>query len=102
MILTKCMKRSKLSTQVLQERKDRLPHYEKLKAISPHYHVDKIKADVFIVHGGRDEQAHYDNALNIHEQFEKHNKPLKWMWKETEGHGFADPENRLDLMEAMV
>ena len=75
---------------------------EKLKAISPHYHVDKIKADVFIVHGGRDEQAHYDNALNIHEQFEKHNKPLKWMWKETEGHGFADPENRLDLMEAMV
>ncbi|MBF39734.1 S9 family peptidase [Idiomarina sp. UBA4520] len=75
---------------------------EKLKAISPHYHVDKIKADVFIVHGGRDEQAHYDNALNIREQFKKHNKPLKWMWKETEGHGFAAPENRLDLMEAMI
>ena len=47
----------------------------KLKEISPHYHVDKIKASVFIVHGGRDEQAHYDNALNIRKEFERHNKP---------------------------
>lgn len=75
---------------------------KKLIEISPHYHVDKIKADVFIVHGGRDEQAHYDNALNIREEFKKHGKEITWMWKETEGHGFADPENRLDLMEAMV
>lgn len=74
----------------------------KLKEISPHYHVDKIKASVFIVHGGRDEQAHYDNALNIRKEFERHNKPLKWMWKNTEGHGFASPKNRLDLMREIV
>lgn len=75
---------------------------EKLKEVSPHYHVDKIKASVFIVHGGRDEQAHYDNALNIRKEFERLNRPLKWMWKNTEGHGFADPENRLDLMREIV
>jgi dipeptidyl aminopeptidase/acylaminoacyl peptidase len=74
----------------------------KLKEISPHYHVDKIKAEVFIVHGGRDEQAHFNNALNIRKEFESIGKDIKWMWKQTEGHGFQDKENKLDLFEAMI
>ncbi|MBV7314159.1 S9 family peptidase [Shewanella sp. NIFS-20-20] len=68
-----------------------------MKRHSPAHNADKIKAGVMIVHGGRDEQAHYENAYVMRDALQKVGKDPVWVWKETEGHGFYDEENRKDL-----
>ncbi|GLS83592.1 alpha/beta hydrolase family protein [Paraferrimonas haliotis] len=73
-----------------------------MKAISPVYHVDKIKAPVFIVHGGKDLQAHYENAYRLRDALEKAGKEYEWMFKRTEGHGFYDETNRAEYFEAII
>lgn len=73
-----------------------------IEAFSPARHVDKIKAAVFIVHGEKDERAHYDHALLLRDKFEQANKPYKWLTKPKEGHGFYNEENRLDLYNQML
>lgn len=73
-----------------------------IEAFSPARHVDKIKAAVFIVHGEKDERAHYDHALLLRDKFEQANKPYKWLTKPKEGHGFYKEENRLDLYNQIL
>ncbi|MGL4474004.1 MAG: alpha/beta hydrolase family protein [Shewanella sp.] len=68
-----------------------------MKRHSPAHNADKIKAGVMIVHGGRDEQAHYENAYVMRDALKKVGKEPVWVWKETEGHGFYDEDNRKDL-----
>ncbi|MCF1428370.1 MAG: prolyl oligopeptidase family serine peptidase [Shewanella sp.] len=75
---------------------------EKMKQHSPAHNAEKIKAGVFIVHGGRDEQAHYENAYVMREALTKVGKPPKWLWKNTEGHGFYDEGNRQELFQEML
>lgn len=73
-----------------------------MKKNSPAYHADKIKAGVFLVHGGRDEQAHYENAYVMRDALAKAGKEPKWLWKRTEGHGFYDEDNRKELYTEMA
>jgi dipeptidyl aminopeptidase/acylaminoacyl peptidase len=68
-----------------------------MKKNSPAYNADKIKAGVFLVHGGRDEQAHYENAYVMRDALIREGKEPKWLWKRTEGHGFYDEDNRKEL-----
>ncbi|QYK03706.1 alpha/beta hydrolase family protein [Shewanella zhangzhouensis] len=75
---------------------------EEMKKASPAYNADKIKAGVFLVHGGRDEQAHYDNAIVMRKALQKVGKEPKWLWKETEAHGFYDEDNREELFNDML
>ncbi|WP_372872082.1 alpha/beta hydrolase family protein [Shewanella sp.] len=73
-----------------------------MKKASPAHNADKIKAGVFLVHGGRDEQAHYENAIVMRSALQKAGKEPKWMWKETEAHGFYDEGNRKELFNEML
>jgi len=66
---------------------------EKLKAISPRFQVDKIKADVFLATGGKDLQAHYKQTFDLKEEFEKRGKEVELLFYKNEGHGFFDPEH---------
>lgn len=74
----------------------------KLDKFSPARHVDKIKADLFIVHGEKDKQAHYDNALFLRKQLDKIGKPYEWMTKPGEAHGFYNEKNTEELYEKML
>ncbi|MFB2721009.1 MULTISPECIES: S9 family peptidase [Shewanella] len=72
-----------------------------LKSISPVEHVDKIKADLFIVHGEKDVRVPIVHAHNLKKALDKIGKPYKWMVKE-EGHGFYQVDNREALYSEML
>ncbi len=67
---------------------------EDLKARSPVYNVDKIKARILLIHGGKDEQVPIAQAIVLKEAFDKINKPYQWLELSNEGHGYNDDENR--------
>lgn len=75
---------------------------DKLDAFSPARHVDKIKAELFIVHGEQDERAHYDHALLLKSKLDEAGKSYEWMTRAEEGHGFYKEENRQALYEAIL
>ncbi|MCW9016993.1 MAG: prolyl oligopeptidase family serine peptidase, partial [Kangiellaceae bacterium] len=65
-----------------------------LKSESPLTYIDKLKIPVFIVHGGEDKRVPPEQAHLLREALEKRNKPFEWMFKDKEGHGFYNQENR--------
>lgn len=75
---------------------------QSLKARSPAYNVDKIKADIMLVHGAKDERVPIEQAEFLREQFDKIGKPYEWYVEEREGHGFYKPENRLKLYQKQL
>lgn len=66
----------------------------KLKAYSPSYNIDKLKAPVLIVHGGDDERAPIEQAESLIDALKKAKHPHEYMLLENEGHGFYKPEHR--------
>jgi dipeptidyl aminopeptidase/acylaminoacyl peptidase len=78
------------------------PTPESLVPVSPLHHVDKIKADLFIVHGESDVRVPVGHAYRLREALDKIGKDYEWMIKEKEGHGFYQVPNRVDLYESML
>ncbi len=64
-----------------------------LKAYSPAFNVDKIKAPVFIIHGERDRRVPIEHAELLRKNLKKHGKTFEWLVKD-EGHGFTQVKNR--------
>jgi len=75
---------------------------DELIPVSPVHNVEKIKADLFIVHGGSDQRVVVDHAYRLRDELDKIGKDYKWMIKEEEGHGFFDVDNRVDMYTAML
>lgn len=73
-----------------------------LRARSPIHNLHRLKAPIFIVHGGEDFRADVEHAHRLRKRLEELGKPFEWMLKEKEGHGFYRPENRLELYERML
>jgi dipeptidyl aminopeptidase/acylaminoacyl peptidase len=80
-----------------------------LIAQSPITHITKLKAPVLIVHGGRDRRVPPEHAFILKKALDKLNKPYQWLYKEKEGHGFYNEDNRkeyyqtsLDFIEANI
>lgn len=68
---------------------------EDQKARSPVYNVDKITADILLIHGAKDERAPIEQAESLKNAFDKINKPYEWLEINNEGHGYYDEANRL-------
>ena len=75
---------------------------EDLKARSPAYNVDKIKAALFIVQGGKDIRVPIEQMYALTNQLDKRGYPYELMVKEYEGHGFYKEEHRLELYQRML
>ena len=75
---------------------------EFLKEVSPVHNVDKIKAELFIVHGGNDVRVVVGHAERLREALDKIGKDYQWMLKPEEGHGFFDVDNRVEMYDAML
>lgn len=73
-----------------------------LDAQSPLHNLDKLKAPVFIIHGGADERVPVIHAERLREELTKRNHPFEWMLKEDEGHGFYRPENNVERWQRML
>ncbi len=73
-----------------------------LEAVSPVHNVDKIEAELFIVHGGSDVRVVVGHAERLRAALNEIGKSHEWMLKEDEGHGFYDLDNRVELYESML
>ncbi|MCC2614930.1 S9 family peptidase [Aestuariibacter halophilus] len=75
---------------------------EAMKARSPAYQVDKIKAALFIVHGGKDQRVPMEQYESLTEALDARGYPYESMVEDNEGHGFYKLENRTELNRRLV
>ncbi len=73
-----------------------------MKANSPVFHVDKIKAALFVAQGANDPRVVQAESDQMVEAIEKNGVNIQYMLKEDEGHGFRNEENRFDFYNAMT
>jgi acetyl esterase/lipase len=78
------------------------PTPESLRPVSPVHHVEKIKAELFIVHGEDDVRVPVGHSYRLRDALNRIGKDFEWMIKEKEGHGFYQVPNRVDLYESML
>jgi dipeptidyl aminopeptidase/acylaminoacyl peptidase len=75
---------------------------EQLEASSPVYHIDKIKAPLFVVQGANDPRVKIDESDQIVRSMRARGIDVPYMVKYNEGHGFANEENRFEFYQAML
>jgi dipeptidyl aminopeptidase/acylaminoacyl peptidase len=78
---------------------------EQLRATSPLNNVSAITAQVLLAYGGEDRRVPPQNGTRMRNALERANKPVEWIFKDDEGHGFAKLENRVEVYtkaEAMI
>lgn len=74
---------------------------ELLEAVSPLFHVDQIKAPLFVVQGANDPRVKQAESDQIVKALQERNVDVPYMLKENEGHGFHNLENQLDFYRAL-
>ena len=74
---------------------------EQLKATSPTFHADRIKAPLFIAQGKNDPRVVKAHSDAMVEAMRKRGVTVQYMVKDNEGHGFHNEENRIDFYRAM-
>lgn len=75
--------------------------HELLRAASPVFHANKIKAPLFVAQGANDPRVKKAESDQIVEALKKRGIEAMYMVKDNEGHGFRNEENRFDFYEAM-
>ncbi len=63
-------------------------------------HVDKFNVPVLIVHGEDDKRVPIQNAREMRDALQKAGKPVEYLTKPKEGHGFYKEQNNVDRYEA--
>ncbi len=74
---------------------------ELLKETSPLFHVDKMKAPLFVIQGARDPRVPQREADQIVQALRADGKQVAYMLKSNEGHGFRKKENALEMYRAI-
>jgi dipeptidyl aminopeptidase/acylaminoacyl peptidase len=72
-----------------------------LNEVSPVFHVDKIKAPLFIAQGRMDPRVNVNESDQMVEALKKRGIDVPYMVKDNEGHGFYNEENRFDFYGTM-
>lgn len=85
---------------------ERVGHPEKdkdlLTAVSPVFHVDKIKTPLFVAQGANDPRVNQAESDQIVEALRARGVEVEYMLKENEGHGFVNEENSIEFYNAMI
>ncbi len=66
----------------------------RLKAFSPVYHPEKLKAPLLLAHGDDDKRVPIEHAERLKKALTKAGKSFEWLEFAGEGHGFASEGNR--------
>jgi len=74
---------------------------EMLKAASPVFHVDKMKAPLFIAQGANDPRVNKNESDQMVAALKRRGIDVPYMVKDNEGHGFRNEENRFDFYREM-
>lgn len=73
-----------------------------LRRRSPAENVDRIKAALMIVVGGRDERVPPSQGKALRAALDKRGYPYEWLLKDGEGHGFYRTDNKVELYTKML
>lgn len=73
-----------------------------LAEVSPVFHVDKIKAPLFVAQGANDPRVNIDESNQIVNALKARGVEVEYLVKDNEGHGFHNEENRFDFYRAMI
>ncbi len=65
------------------------------KLHSPVFNVEKIKANILLIHGTKDKRAPIEQAESLKKALNKIGKKYEWLEISNEGHGYYDEKNRL-------
>jgi dipeptidyl aminopeptidase/acylaminoacyl peptidase len=68
-----------------------------LRETSPLQNVERIKIPVFLAYGGSDVRVPLVHGERMRDALQKAGKPVEWMVKPDEGHGFVDPVARTEF-----
>ena len=74
---------------------------EMMEKYSPVFHVDQIKAPLFIAQGANDPRVNKAESDQMVEALKKRGIEVEYMVKDNEGHGFHNEENKFDFYRAM-
>ena len=74
---------------------------EMMEKYSPVFHVDKIKAPLFVAQGANDPRVNKAESDQMVEALKKRGIEVEYMVKDNEGHGFHNEENKFDFYRAM-
>lgn len=74
---------------------------ELLRAASPVFHVDRIKAPLLVAQGAKDPRVKQSESDQIVAALKKKGIDVPYLLKENEGHGFRNEENRFEFYMAM-
>ena len=80
---------------------DPVKEEELLRAASPVFHADRIKAPLFVAQGANDPRVKKAESDQIVEALRKRGVDVEYMVKDDEGHGFHNEENRFEFYRAM-
>ncbi|MFV8225052.1 S9 family peptidase [Christiangramia aquimixticola] len=69
---------------------------------SPLNHVDKLKGDYLIIHGGGDDNVHLQNTMRMVEELIQANKQFDWAIYPDKNHGIYGGNTRLHLYTMMT
>jgi dipeptidyl aminopeptidase/acylaminoacyl peptidase len=72
-----------------------------LESSSPVYHVDKIKAPLFIAQGANDPRVNKDESDQMVNALKNKGVDVQYLVKDNEGHGFHNEENQFEFYGAM-
>jgi len=75
---------------------------EDLQSRSPAYNADKIKAEVLLIHGTRDERAPIEQAESLQKALKQAGVPYQWLEIGNEAHGYYDEQNRLTVYSKVL
>ncbi|ABK75051.1 S9 family peptidase [Mycolicibacterium smegmatis] len=70
-------------------------------ARSPITRVDQIRAPLLVIQGANDTRVVQAESDNLVEALRARGVEVEYMVKDDEGHGFVNPENRIDLFHAV-
>jgi dipeptidyl aminopeptidase/acylaminoacyl peptidase len=73
----------------------------RMRATSPVFHVDKIKAPLLIAQGAKDPRVNQDESDQMVAALQEKGVAVEYILKENEGHGFHNQENRFEFYSKM-
>ncbi|MCC4833498.1 S9 family peptidase [Shewanella sp. 10N.7] len=75
---------------------------QQLRAMSPAFNTDKLKANLLLVHGGNDERAPIEQLESLEKNLNKHKYPYETLVMDDEGHGFYNDTHRAKYYDKML
>ena len=75
---------------------------EALRAVSPAFHANRIKAPVMLIFGEADVRVPLEQGEKMKKALDRAGQKPEWIVKDEEGHGFVKTENRVDMYTRML